>query len=196
VEAMKTYEEKIRETISDVIAFTWSYGIWWELVNKENFQRYSKAREAYPNFFQATIGSFEQGLCVITYRLFDEGKNNKIQSLPKLINHSKSSNASLAQQLQGLINAEKENIERIVSIRHGVYVHRNKSKSPQEIYLAAKIAPRKIKSLVYLSQKIVTALAETAKVEKKDFLIDNFRHCEKDVQDETLLILQSLAARL
>src|SRR5260221_4130649 len=98
---MKTYEEKIPETISDVIEFTWSYAIWWELVNKENFQRYSKAREAYPNFFQAMIGSFQQGLCVITHRLFDEGKNNKIQSLPKLINHLKSSNSSLARQLHG-----------------------------------------------------------------------------------------------
>ena len=193
---MKTYEEKIRETISDVIEFTWSYSIWWELGNKENFQRYSKVREAYPNFFRAMIGSFQQGLCVITHRLFDEGKNKKIQSLPKLISHLKSSNPSLARQLQVLVNAERENIEGIVSVRHGVYAHRDKSQSPEKIYFTAKITPRKIKSLVYLSQQIVVALAESAHVEKKELLIDNFRHCEKDVQDETLLILQSVATQL
>ena len=193
---MRTYEEKIRETISDVIAYTWSYAIWWELVKKENIQRYIKAAQTYPNFYQAIVGSFEQGICVTTHRLFDEGKNKKILSLPKLVNQLKASNVSLAKRLQDLLDAEKENIKSVVLVRHGVYAHRNKSQCPQNVYSAAKITPRKIKSLVYLSQKIIVALAESAEIENKDFLTDNFNHCERDVQDETHLILQSIAARL
>jgi len=115
---MKPTGQQIQDIIGQVTELTWSYAIWWELVNKANRTAYKEAFEAFPNYFTATFCSMQQGIFVIIARLFD--KRRDVVSLANLVTSLKSTDPHLARQLALEIDRNRSLIETCQKLRHRV----------------------------------------------------------------------------
>jgi hypothetical protein len=187
---MKPTEQELEDLIGQIIELTWNYAIWWELANKENRAAYSKAMEAYPNYFLAVFRSTQQGICVIVARLFD--KDSRTLSLRNLVKRLAGSSPALAKQLDSEISSHAPAIEKCKTVRDKVYAHRDKSPQPEDLFKQVGVKPKDFKALIRVAQEIVATLVELHGSNSKSAVLDRFQHCERDVVEETKLIIRQL----
>ena len=100
---MTPHESAVREMVERVIELSRSYAIWWELVEKANFERFSQVIGNHDDFFAATTHSLFQGFTVITYQLFETRKDTT--SLRTLVNSLASTDPALAAKLEAAIQS-------------------------------------------------------------------------------------------
>lgn len=190
---MKPTGQQIQDIIGQVTELTWSYAIWWELVNKTNRIDFSKAFEAFPNYFTATFCSMQQGMFVIVARLFDERQD--VVSLINLVKNLRASDPHLAGQLTSEMNQNWSIIKKCQKLRHKVYGHRDLSSSPQKAFQDLPIKPKDLKTILKSIQSLTAALAEAEGKNSRVSVLDNFEHCEADAACEAKMILQYIAHR-
>jgi hypothetical protein len=187
---MKPTGPELEDLIGQITELTWSYAIWWDLANKENRAAYSKAMEAYPNYFRAVFLSTQQGICVIVARLFD--KDSRTLSLRNLVKRLAGSSSALAKQLHSEISSHDQAIEKCKTLRDKVYAHRDTSPQPGDLFKQVGVKPKDFKALVRGAQEIVATLVELHGSNSKSAVLDRFQHCERDVIEETRLIIGRL----
>ena len=187
---MNPYASAVREMIERVIELSRSYAIWWELVEKSNFERFAQVIDNHEDFFAATTHSLFQGFTVITYQLFEKRKDTT--SLRSLIDTLASSDPALARNLQSTIDSKLPLLKKAFSIRGNVYAHRNKSQTPEAFFAAAGLSSNQMREILDLARNIVCTFAESANVEPRAELEEEIRLREEYSRDDTRLIMQAL----
>ncbi len=149
----------IAQAIERVIELTYCYEIWRALTNIENKDRFGSVCETYDDFFFTIIRSLETSVVVIAYQLLGDRRNDVV-SIRSLRESLPDGYCELSERIKSNIDARKDLISRVTSLRHNVYAHRNRDLTPQEVYEKAKITPNEYQSIVELAQKCVASLAE------------------------------------
>ena len=126
----------------------------------------------------------------MVYQLFDKRSDSK--SLVSLINELNRTNPSLAQQLQTKITKATSSLSKVVSLRHKVFAHRDKSSAPQVWFSAVRLTPKEMKALVVLAQDIICTLAEAPGTKRKEALKGRFSRCEDAVRSDVHNLMQAL----
>lgn len=188
--SMTIHAAAVREMIERVIELSRIYAIWWTLVNKENFEKYSKVIDSHMDFFEATTHSLFQGFSVITYQLFERRKDTT--SIPSLIEDLMSSDPALGQQLRLAVDARKTLLGKVFAIRGKVYAHRNKSQPPESVFAAAGLSANEMQSVVAFAQDVVAILGEVAGVDAKAELEADIKLREDFSAEDTRLIMDAL----
>jgi AbiU2 len=186
----KINPDEVDEMIYQVIELTRCYAVYWEIVKKTNFDRYSKVYAKYEDFFGTLRNALEHGFFVIAYQLFDPTLKNK--SLLQIVKKLEQSDSKLAQKLELKIKELKPLLIKIYSIRCEVFAHRNQKKSPSQIFDAAKITPRQMEQIVHYSQKIVIDLAEFIGLDDRERLENDFRLRSNSSEKHTSQIMQAV----
>ena len=186
-------EQAVREMIERVIELSRSYSVWWTLVNRENFEKYSQAIEDHKDYFETTSHSLFQGFSVITYQLF-ETRSDTI-NIPSLVKELAPSNPSLSSALSASVNAMRPLLGKAFAIRNNVYGHRTKKQPPEDVFAAAGITSDEMRTIVLLAQDLVSTLGEIAGVETKNELLEEIKNREDYAAEDTRLILEALSAR-
>lgn len=183
------HQSAVREMVERVIELSRSYAIWWELVEKSNFDQFARVRGNHKDFFDATIHSLFQGFAIISYQLFD--KRTDSTSLRVLIN-SKSTDSVLARQLNDAIDLKLPLLKKVFAIRNKVYGHRDKSRLPEALFEEAGMSPSLMREILDLARDVVCALAESAGLDTKADLEKEILWREKYAREDTRLIMQTL----
>jgi len=171
---MACFIDDVSEMKDRVVELTRSHAILWVLWDSENCKHYSHVIESHVDFFRAIDSSLFQGFCVITYQLFD--RRGDVKSLPELIGYLSSLNPKLERQLKSKIDSQKPLLDKFFTYRNKIYAHRDKSKPPWEVFgNQPKLRVKsEMKAIVDLAQRINSALAEAASLERDEF-DENFR---------------------
>lgn len=188
---MAIYVDDVREMSERVIELSRSHAILWVLWDSENNRHYSNVIRDHQDFFYAIGSSLFQGFCVITYQLFD--KRGDVKSLPELIGYLSSLDPKVERRLKSNIDSQKPLLDKFFSFRHKIYAHRDKSKRPWEVFgnQSKTRIKSEMKAIVDLAQGIISALAETAGIEKGEF-VENLRLREENAGIDTREILEAL----
>lgn len=180
----------VQDSIGQVVELTWSYSLWWALVNKNDRTHNRSVIEAYPNYFRASVFALQQSFFISANRLFDE--QPKSASLTKLVKDLSATNQVLYTALQRRLQAEEPTLQKILLLRHNVYGHRSKKISPGDAFKKAGIQPKEMKSVVGLAHEIVIELAVELGGLSRSVLEDKFKRCAEDVSDEARRIIDVL----
>ncbi len=76
-----------------------------------------------------------------------------------MIDDLKATNPSIALKLQQKIENHSAIVNKVTTLRHNVFGHRNKERSPQNVFAAVKLTPREMKTVVDLAQDIISTFA-------------------------------------
>ncbi len=193
---MADFAEHVREMNERVIELSRSYAIFWVFIDTGNCKQYSQVIQDHKDFFDATASSLHLNFCVITYQLFQkfDPKHDDVKSLPSLINYLSSLNPALAQQLNSNIEAQRNLLTRYFTYRNKIYGHRDKAKSPWELFgkVPKPRVKREMKAIIELSRNIVCALAGVSGVRKKSEMAQEIRRRENYARWDANEILKSL----
>lgn len=187
---MKPTGKEIQDIVGQVTELTWSYAIWWELVNKANRPQFELAFGEYPNFFSAVIATTLQSVCVIVRRLFDS--RTDVLSIPNLVNSLQVSHPQIAGALKRQIDGHSGLIQKCTLLRHKVYAHRDGTLDPAAAFNQAQIKPKELHEVVHLIHDITGTLCEVEGKNSKATTLDTFQHCQRDAADETGLLIQDI----
>jgi hypothetical protein len=187
---MKPTAQQIQDIVGQVTELTWSYAIWWELVNKENRPKFKFALGEYPNFFSAVVATMLASVCVIVRRLFDS--RTDVLSIPSLVNSLQATHPQRAAALRTQIDGHSALIQKFTLLRHKVYAHRDGTLDPAAAFNQAQIKPKELREVVHLIQEITGALCEVEGKNSKATMLDTFQHCERDAAEETGLLIQDI----
>lgn len=180
----------VREMIERVIELTRTYAIWWQLVEKSNFDRYSRVIESHEDFFAATTHSLFQGFIVIACLLFEK-KENTI-SLRSLVDVLAFTDSTSAQRLQTDIEGKWHLLKKVIPIRGNVYAHRNKFRPPEAFFNAAGLTSNEMREILDLARDVVSALAESAGIEPRADIEEEIRRREENSREDTQRIMEAL----
>ena len=187
---MKPTGQQIQDLVGQVTELTWSYAIWWELVDNKNRSKFEPAFKQYPNFFAATAFLMQQSICVIIRRLFDS--RNDVLSIPKLVNELNATHPQVAIELKEKIDKHSGLVEKCTLLRHKVYAHRDGKLSPESTFKQVEIKPKEFRQVVHLIHDLVATLSEVERKNSKAKMLDTFQHCERDAATETGLIIEDI----
>jgi len=187
---MDAFAAEVREINERVIELSRSYAIFWVFIS--SYKRYSKVIDDHRDFFDSIASSLLQGFCVITYQLFD--KRADVKSLPRILNYVASFDPALEQRLRMNIDAQTPLLERFFSYRHKIYAHRDKAKSPWEVFgsMPKTRLKREMKTIVGLSRDTICALAGVSGVRKKATMSQAIRLRENHARWDAKEILRAL----
>lgn len=190
---MAIFAERVREMNERVIELSRSNAILWVFIDTGNCKRYSEAIRDHKDFFDTIASSLFQSFCVTTYLLFDS-KRSDVKSLPNLINFLSSLNPALEQQLKSTIDAQRPLLDKYFSFRHKIYAHRDKAKSPWDLFgkVPKPRLKREMEAIVCLSRKTVCALAGASGVRKKSAMVQEIRRRENCARYDAVKVMQSL----
>jgi hypothetical protein len=113
-------------------------------------------------------------------------------SLRYLVKRLAKSSPALAKQLDSEISSRDPAIQKCKTVRNKVYAHRDKSLQPEDLFKQVGVKPKDFKALVRVAQEIVATLVELNGSNSKSAALDRFQHCERDVAEETKLIIRQL----
>ena len=187
---MKPTGQQIQDIVNQVTELTWSYAIWWELVNSKNRSKFEAAFKQYPNFFAATTFSMQQGVCVIVRRLFDPRKD--VLSIPRLVDDLKTTHPQMAAELKGKIDKHSALVEKCTLLRHKVYAHRDGRLTPENAFKQAQIKPQEFREVVHFIHDVAATLSEVEGKNSKATMLDTFHHCERDAATETGMVIEDV----
>lgn len=148
----------IIQVIDGVVDLACFHEIWWQLLSRDNEEKYKENCERYDDFFSSVIRSHELSIIVIIRRLFDDRRD--VASIVSLQKSLPGHHAELAAEIASNIAEKQSAISKITSLRHKVHAHRDKSIEPEVIYRNEAITPNEILSVVRLAQQCVASLAE------------------------------------
>ena len=176
-----------------VIELSRSHAILWVFIDTGNCKRYAAVIRDQEDFFDAMAGSLFQGFCVITYLLFDS-KRSDVKSLPSLISYLSSLNPALERQLKSNLDAQRPLLDKYFSFRHKIYAHRDKSKSPWELFgtVPKPRLKREMDAIVRLSRDTVCALSGAAGVRKRATMTQEIRRRENYARYDAKQVLEAL----
>jgi len=194
---MAVFADHVREMNERVTELSRSNAILWVLQDASNYNRYNKVFFNRPDFFNAIASSLHQEFCVITYQLFDN-KRNDVKSLPSLIKYLSSLDAALERKLKSNIDAQQALLDKYFAYRHKIYAHRDKAKSPWDIFgeVPKPLAKREMEAIVRLARNTVSALSGASGVNKKAKISKAIRLRENRARWDTELILKALDKQL
>jgi hypothetical protein len=195
--SMSVFAEHVREMNERVIELSRSHAILWVLQDTSNYKRYSTVFRNRPDFFDAIAISLFQGFCVITYQLFDK-KRGDVKSLPSLIKHLSSLNPGLGRRLNSNIDAQQALLDRYFCYRHKIFAHRDKKKSPSEVFgsVQKSRAKREMEGIVCLARNTVCALAGASGVSKKAKMFQLIHLREGRARWDAKLVLEDIAKNM
>ena len=196
-ESLAVLADHVREMNERVTELSRSNAILWVLQDTKNYNHYNKVFHNRPDFFNAIASSLHQGFCVITYQLFDN-KRNDVKSLPSLINYLSSLDPALERELKSNIDVQQALLDKYFAYRHKIYAHRDKAKSPSDIFgeVAKPLAKREMEAIVRLARNTVSALSGASGVNKKTKMSKAIRLRENRAREDTMLILKALDKQL
>jgi hypothetical protein len=188
-ESMTIFADDVSEMNERVTELSQSHAILWVLQDSGNFKLYSEVFRFHRDYFYPTVSSLFQGFCVITYLLFDN-KRSDVKSLPHLIGCL---NHTLEQELNQNIKNQKPLLDKYFNYRHKIFAHRDKSKSPAELFGEQKKIRVKseMEAIVRLAQNSICSLADAAGMDKVE-LAKEFSRREEHAGRNILEILQTL----
>lgn len=183
-------ETAVREMIERVTELSRSFSVWWTLVNKSNFARYSSAINDHLDFFETTSHSLFQGFSVLAYQLFElRHDTNSISGLVKSLGPS---HAALKQKLSDEIAAKRPLLGKVFTIRNNIYAHRNSRQPPEDFFSAVGLSANEMREIVLFAQDVVSTLAEVAGIDTKSELEAEFKNREMFACEDTRFILEAL----
>lgn len=157
--------------IDVVVKISWSYEIFSALFENKDPNCESleiKARKAHPEFFLAMNDSLLCGLCNGVALLFKrKEKETSIYSLIKRVEESK---PDLAKKLREQIQLHHNLVEKIRGIRNEFCAHRNKFKTPPQVFSEVQLHLNELKTVVKLARHVVCILAEQSGKCKRELL--------------------------
>ena len=180
----------VGEMAERAIELTRIHAIWWELVNMENFDRYSTTIHLHEDFFAPTAHALFQSFTIITHQLFDDRKG--VTSLVKLTQELATSNPTLRDKLMRDVNAHQRLLRKVRIIRSNIYAHRSKTMRPVDVFAEENLTPNEMASIVHLSQRMVVALAVSAGIEDITDMTDELARREEYAVEDTRRILDAL----
>ena len=180
----------VRELIERTSELARCYAIWWELVNRENLDRYEAQIRNHEDYFAATAHSLFQSFVVISYQLFETRKDTK--SIPALIESMKDSHPDLMRALTANIESNRPVLGKLFALRNKVYAHRSRIQSPEEIFAETGLTPDEMKGAVDFIRSVMSSLAEAAGEISSVEFEDEFELRTMCSREDTQLILQAL----
>lgn len=193
---MAAIADQVREMCERVIELSRTYAILWVFMDPGNSKRFAGAIREHQDFFDAIASSLHQGFCVITFLLFDHDvkKRGNVKSLPVLINDVPSLNGDQKLRLSSIINSQKVLLKKYFTYRHKIYAHRDKAKSPWEIFAPGPKArvKREMEAVVRLARDTVCALAGASGVRKKAAMAQEIRRRENNARCDAIELMRSL----
>src|SRR2546422_633256 len=150
---MDEFAKQVLEMKERVTELSRSYAILLVLQDTGNCKRYSKVYLDHRDFFNAIASSLFQGFCVITYQLFDY-KRTDVKSLPSLVKNLAHIDSDLERRLATNIAAHRELLDKYFAYRHKIFAHRDKEKSPHQIFgsVPKPRAKREMETIVRLAR--------------------------------------------
>jgi hypothetical protein len=190
---MTQIEKEIEEIVEQTIRLAQSHAIWWEIMNPQSATQFDSARREHLDFFEPVAHSFLQGLFIISYQLCDHRGDSK--HIRSLIAEVSKRDAALGQQLNDEI--DKFAIAgKFALIRHKVFAHRDKNRTPHETLKASPIVVKEIAEMVHFIQDFVSTVAEAAGGEKKAKVLAKISECECSARNAAFQVLGSLSREL
>jgi hypothetical protein len=187
---MKTEEATIRELIERTIELYRRYAVWWELVNKANFDQYNTIINNHEDFFSTVSHALFESFTVITYQLYERRKDTI--SIRSLIDELADTNPQLGQQLKSMVDQHQPLLAKAFAIRCGVYAHRNKARPPEEIFATAGLKPAEMETIVRMTVDIISSLAEAVGIDTKTEITEEMDRRGKYSHEDTHLIMKAL----
>jgi hypothetical protein len=162
---MQSPQEEVKELIDQVLRLTQGFEIWWEIVRKENKAPYPELRETHLPFFEPVQFLLSESLFVICYQLFDYRPDSK--HFKGLIKSIAAKNQTVANACEAKIATNKSVIEKVVTIRHKVFAHREKGTHPFDTFANQRLTIKELRGMVELAQDVVSDLSEALGVRSK-----------------------------
>ena len=180
----------IRELIERTIELSRCHAIWWELVNRTNFDRYEQLIQNHEDYFAATTHALFQSVAVISYQLFERRSDTK--SILSVIETMRDSHPDLMNALTAKIGSAKPLLGKLYALRNKVYAHRSKLKSPEQIFAEIGLTPDEMNTALLFVRGVVSSLAEAAGEISSADLDEEFELRVMCSREDTQLIMQAL----
>ena len=154
---MSSLQSRIAELDDDVTSLSEHYAAWHLLAHPEERAQYSEAIARNEAFFQSTAHAHFICVAVSTYRLMDIRSDSN--SVPNVLSEIEPLYPAFVAGIRGRLKPSVDVFDRIASIRHKVYAHRDKALGPDVIFRVAKLTPELIGHCVALLEEAVDALS-------------------------------------
>lgn len=147
----------VSELSDDVVRLSQSYAAWYFLIHPEERAPYGTVIERYGEFFESTAVAHFLVVVVTTYQLTD--KRSNVLSIPRVLDAAQSVYPTTVEEISARLLPSREIFERIASLRHKVYAHRDGSIGQEMIFREVELTPELIGSCVGLLQQVVDTLS-------------------------------------
>jgi len=186
-------KQQIHELVESTIRLTQHHVIWWEIMTPNTAAHFDSVRAGYVDFFEPVCYAFVQGFFVISYQLFDSRDDSKHIRL--LVNEVLENDAVLGNTPKSKLE-RYPGIQKIKTIRHKVFAHRDRILSPEQILRKCPIVIHEMKDVVEFIQDIVSDVVESAGGDKKADIMQKISICEASARNATFQVLKGLARDL
>lgn len=143
---MTTLAATVTEIAHTVAELRQHYVLWWELANPENRAKWKAAFSGNCDFFDPTARAHFQAVIVTSYQLLDD--RSGVVSLRAILAQIEPYHAALVTQSRALISPHQGVFDRMDSIRHKVFAHRDRIFGPETIFELAGLTPEGIGACV------------------------------------------------
>lgn len=160
------------EIIDQSIRLTQSSVMFWEIVKRENMDRFPELRGKHVAFFEPVQFFLGMSVFVVCYQLFDTRSDSK--HIHGLINEAEKMSPKLAAKWRARIDAKKTAIDKMKKLRSKVFAHRDRGVNPNQLMQQEGVVYKEIREVVEMVQDVVSDLAETFGVRGKGEVMQEF----------------------
>jgi hypothetical protein len=139
---MQPYAVTVDELAEAVADLSRHVAIWRFLIDPENHQRFDREFKNHHDFFEATYEAHFQAIIINIYQLMDD--RDDVVSMRAFLNRIRSSHALLVAHVEDLLRGHQESFDRLATIRHKVFAHRDAKASPGLIFATSVVTPNSI----------------------------------------------------
>jgi hypothetical protein len=147
----------VSELADDVVSLSENFAAWHLLAHPEERAKYAKAISRYSAFFSPTTVAHFQCVAVSIYQLTDPRADTL--SVRQVLDETRTLCPAVVAEIEERLSPSFQIFDRISSIRHKVYAHRDKNAAPEMVFRVANLTPELIGSCVSLLVDAVDSLA-------------------------------------
>jgi hypothetical protein len=177
------------ELIGEIYSLSVNYALWLQLVYPDNQAHFSSAMSKGKVFFEAIAESLFQAIAVSMYLLLDE--RDDCISIYQLIKSLRNSHPALANKVSEMLRPDEEIFDRMRTLRHKVYGHRDGKACPETIFRALSLTPELIGRCVSLLEEIMDTIGTSLLITKEGEVIIEAERCSDSAQEGLIQLLES-----
>jgi hypothetical protein len=160
------FSERLKSAETALIVARASFDIWWLYASNETRPRYLDVMNDYPDFFRYDEEGHFRNAVVTLWTLFD-GRRDTV-TLRSLITEAGARGLEVATPRARLKRLEPR-LEKIETLRHKLFAHRDHSLEYESVYAIADITPDDLRSTLDESLLIFNELATLHNLPKTEF---------------------------